>query len=229
MYLSTTDSANMWARQTYVQQTYTFSILYFFIQSNASYGNKQVESNLVQNQYMFFKCMHDLGKTGSVYLHTVPMVGSWFQHGVAHYDITFFTDLIENMGYQLVSLLQHDHGSDDLQNLVCIYKKVIDKPFLSMDEFASMDGLHSIYADYETLNVSFVLADTNGLKRTLSFRVNLSILSSKQAAEEYCFGQGFISYVTSIEGETDEGKSNRCVDFISKVIDAHRIENQIRS
>jgi hypothetical protein len=173
--------------------------------------------------------MHDLGKQGSVFVHTVPMIGSWFQHGVVHYDITFFTQLIESMGYQLISLLLHDHGSDDLQNIICIYKKIVERPFLSKEKFALMDGLHSIYPDYQTLDVSFVLADNNGEEKSLSFRVNLNILTSEQAAREYCFSEGFINYIADDENELVEDKEHRCVSFISMVIDAHRIENQIRS
>ncbi len=104
----------------------------------------------VFNQYMFFKNMHELTKTGGFMLHSFPNQGC-YDHGFFNYHPTFVFDLADANKYQVVSaayvdltkkpalLMNIDRKKyvemavqkklSDYSALLVLFKKTSDEPF----------------------------------------------------------------------------------------------------
>lgn len=123
-------------------------------------GEASVETNLMTSQYTMFKNMHDLGANGSLYYHQLPLANEqkfWALHGVVHYTPQFFRELIEHQNYETIKIQLSDVtfrgnewtvGSRYWPVVVAAYRKRGDRPFLSYEEFVSLNGLTSIYHQY---------------------------------------------------------------------------------
>ena len=82
--------------------------------------------------------LHDMGKVGCVYVHTLPLVGAFKNHGSYHYTDDFFKSLIAANSYSPIAL--HDEQCDKRHHrrdyVFCSYVKSTDKPFApNWDEF----------------------------------------------------------------------------------------------
>ncbi len=113
-------------------------------------GEGDVEANLVQNQYRLFKNLHDVGSMGSVYWHFVPTNRHWVRHGVCDYSVEFFAALVEANGYEsiLASMVFRNGGHAALNMAMVMFAKRNVQPFMSIEAFAVLPGLHSTYEDY---------------------------------------------------------------------------------
>jgi hypothetical protein len=147
---------------------------------------------------------------------------------VAHYNTDFFGALGAALGHRHMTLMMQERGGENLQDVVSIYIKTQDRPFISFDEFSALPGLQSTYADYRVLDVSFEVKDVDGRPLKFGFKVDTDVMTSVVGADTYC-RQAFLSVLTVLPDETEDARLQRCVDFIARVIDAHRIESNIRS
>lgn len=78
-----------------------------------------------------WKNIHDMGKPGCLYVHTVPMVGSFSGHGSFHYTLEFFENLCKANGYQVLILrpVQCNPLTNNREYAFCSYIKVLDQDF----------------------------------------------------------------------------------------------------
>jgi len=83
-------------------------------------------------QWQSWKNIHDMGKVGCVYIHTLPFLGSVPGHGLFHYDLPFFENVCKHNNYELISLYKqkHDIRTDARDYAFCSYVKKEDKPFV---------------------------------------------------------------------------------------------------
>jgi thioredoxin-like negative regulator of GroEL len=111
-----------------------------------------------------------------------------------------------------------------------MYEKTTDnETFMSFEEFSVLPGLQSIYPDYKIMDVSFTLpAAIDSEPYTFSFRVDTAAISSQDAAENYCASY-LLKIMNRLEGESDGKMKERCITFITQVVEMHKIENQIRT
>ena len=58
----------------------------------------------VFNVFQFFKTCHELTRAGGLMLHSCPFRG-WLEHGFYNFNPTFFWDLAQANGYEVVSML----------------------------------------------------------------------------------------------------------------------------
>ncbi len=83
-------------------------------------------------QWQAWKSIHDMGKVGCLYMHTIPMLGSFVGHGSFHYTIKFFEDLCQANDYEIVFLRKQsvDNRTNTRGYIFCSYLKKIDRPFV---------------------------------------------------------------------------------------------------
>ena len=131
-------------------------------------GEGDVESNLVANQHAVFRTFHSAGVPSTLYFHEVPATGNWRLHGVCGYEPIFFTSLAQANGYEVLISDYSDHHSDSFGGMkgstvvVAAYRKVTDKPFMSLGEFSKLPGLVSTFA--ERHSVTLTLSSESGEK-----------------------------------------------------------------
>lgn len=87
--------------------------------------------NKESGQWQAWKSIHDMGKVDCIYMHTIPMLGSFTGHGSFHYTIKFFEDLCQANNYEIVFLRKQniDPRSETRVYIFCSYLKKTDKPF----------------------------------------------------------------------------------------------------
>lgn len=75
--------------------------------------------------------IHDMGKVECIYLHTLPAVGAFKNHGSYHYTFKFFRELARCNEYRLLALRsnQNDPRNNKREYVFCAYVKEHDKPF----------------------------------------------------------------------------------------------------
>ena len=78
-----------------------------------------------------WKNIHDMGKAGCLYVHTIPMVGSFSGHGSYHYTLEFFENLCRANDYRILFLkgVQCNPVTNNREYVFCSYIKTEDKPF----------------------------------------------------------------------------------------------------
>ena len=196
-------------------------------------GEGDIEENLLNNQYAYFKNAHDLGMNGCTYINEVPAIGDWYQHGIVHYNMSFFKDLAKKMNYDIISLYIYDFGIDNTNSIFAIYQKVNDNEFISFDEFKELQGLQSIYSDYENLDIVLYFDVEGGNERIFQFSINTKMkeYNANKAATEYCYIHlnGILLYNLSPDYKTDEQILNECVRYVEYVIEQHSIEKNIKN
>lgn len=82
------------------------------------------------NQWQAWNNIHDMGKVGCIYIHTVPLWGSHRGHGKFKYTLRFFEDICKVNGYKPIisKIVKHNNrGSRDY--VYSSYVKMIEKPF----------------------------------------------------------------------------------------------------
>ena len=84
------------------------------------------------NQWQAWKNIHDMGKVGCIYLHTVPLLYSYNWHGKFHYNLKFFEDLCEANNYKpiLSRVHRHDIRTDKRDYVFSSYIKTENKSFV---------------------------------------------------------------------------------------------------
>ena len=93
---------------------------------------------------MVFKNMHEMGDINALYFHDVPVIGSFYQHGVAHYNTSFFKVMAWIQKYEMIYAFLTEYGDDDnLSVVVAAYTKTESNPFMSFEEFCLLPGLES--------------------------------------------------------------------------------------
>ncbi|KKK52115.1 hypothetical protein LCGC14_3108170 [marine sediment metagenome] len=103
-------------------------------------------SEHVDNQYQVFRNMHNFTKVNGTMVHGgAPAYGYWPTHGHCNYELCFFEYLADLNNYDLVLSEMREKWSivrKKMLGLVCVvfYKKD-DKPFISLEEFQSIEGL----------------------------------------------------------------------------------------
>jgi len=78
-----------------------------------------------------WKNIHDMGKVDCLYIHTVPMVGSFSGHGSFHYTLEFFENLCKANDYEILILkgVQCDPRTNTREYVFCSYIKRLDRDF----------------------------------------------------------------------------------------------------
>jgi len=78
-----------------------------------------------------WKNIHDMGKAGCLYVHTIPMVGSFKGHGSYHYTLEFFENLCKANDYEILILraVQCDPRHHRRDYVFCSYIKRVDQDF----------------------------------------------------------------------------------------------------
>lgn len=109
-------------------------------------GENDTESNLLINQYNFFKNIHNLGNSNTLYYHCVPLTNYWYKHGVCDYSLDFFSTLCTVCDYTIILGPFVEDYHKELQASI-FYKKTSNKPFISFEEFCNIDGIRSTYKD----------------------------------------------------------------------------------
>jgi hypothetical protein len=84
-----------------------------------------------EGQWLAWQNIHDMGKAGCLYIHTLPMVGSFKNHGSYHYTFDFFNNLCKANNYKILELRdnQNDKRHHGRDYVFCSYIKQDDKPF----------------------------------------------------------------------------------------------------
>jgi len=78
-----------------------------------------------------WKNIHDMGKIDCLYVHTLPMVGSFSGHGSFHYTLKFFENLCKANDYEILILraVQCDPRIKTREYAFCSYIKRVDQYF----------------------------------------------------------------------------------------------------
>ena len=78
-----------------------------------------------------WKNIHDMGKVDCLYVHTVPIVGSFSGHGSYHYTLEFFENLCKANDYEILILraVQCDPRHHRRDYVFCSYIKRQDQNF----------------------------------------------------------------------------------------------------
>lgn len=78
-----------------------------------------------------WKNIHDMGKVDCLYVHTIPMVGSFSGHGSYHYTLEFFENLCKANDYEILVLRveQCDPRHHRRDYVFCSYIKRVDQNF----------------------------------------------------------------------------------------------------
>ena len=94
-------------------------------------------------QWQAWKNIHDMGKVGCIYIHTLPLVGSVPGHGGYHYTLKFFENLCEANNYKplLSRICQHDLRHHKRDYVFSSYVKENENPFTEVEVFK--EWLHS--------------------------------------------------------------------------------------
>lgn len=81
--------------------------------------------------WVAWKNIHDMGKVGCLYVHTVPMVGSFKGHGSYHYTLEFFENLCKVNDYEILILkaVQCNPITNNREYAFCSYIKRKDQDF----------------------------------------------------------------------------------------------------
>ncbi|MHC4397517.1 MAG: hypothetical protein ACYS1A_17890 [Planctomycetota bacterium] len=84
-----------------------------------------------EGQWQAWKNIHDMGKMECVYLHTVPRLGSFRNHGSYHYTFQFFKDLCKSNEYEILDLKsnQNDPRFNTREYIFCTYRKKQNNQF----------------------------------------------------------------------------------------------------
>lgn len=184
-------------------------------------GEGDVEENFLTNQYSIFKNIHEMGKAGSLFFHDLPAVGGHFQHGVAHYNTSFFRSMARIQRYDLIYLFVTDFGSDWTRTIVASYIKMEDSPFMSFEEFKLLPGLQPIYSDYRILVVPIEIRNENGIPIKEEVIFDTEKMSSTETAVEFC------NRVKESLEKIGFGKE-RCEVELAQLLENRKIEKSIR-
>lgn len=193
-------------------------------------GEGDVEENLIRNQYTMFRNMHVFGAAAnSVFFHDLPSIGAWYQHGVCHYEPSFFRAIVSAHDYELIFVLVSDYMGPGREVVSAAYRKTTSSRagFMSFDEFQQLPGIESAYSDWASnLNVTLSIPDVDDQFVQFHLVVDIVAASSTiQVAQSYCTDkQQTISRALRYKYDY-----NRCVSYVAASIDRHKIENTIRS
>lgn len=88
--------------------------------------------NKESGQWQAWKNIHNMGRVDCVYMHTIPMLGSFVGHGSFHYMLKFFEDLCKANDYEIVFLRRQsvDPRTDTRGYIFCSYLKKVDALFV---------------------------------------------------------------------------------------------------
>lgn len=79
----------------------------------------------VDNQDQAWKNIDEMGKSGCVYIHTVPLIDSYPAHCKHYYTKQFFEDLCNSFGYKILDLQTYcKNPSGKKDEVLCTYVKV---------------------------------------------------------------------------------------------------------
>jgi len=190
-------------------------------------GEGDVEEHLIRNQYMMFRNMHILGTAQSVFFHDLPAIGAWYQHGVCHYEPSFFRAIISAHSYELIFILFSDYMGPGREVVTAAYRKTASSrpDFMSFEEFQQLPGIESAYSDWLSLNVTLHIPDADDQLVQFHLVVDIAASTTIQVAQSYCTDkQQVIRLALRYKYNYD-----RCVSYVATAIDAHKIENTIRS
>ena len=87
-------------------------------------------SEHIEYQYMNFKNLYDMCKTGGLFIHVLPREGYWKKHCKYKYNFDFFKQLAKRNEYEILIL---DIRLD--KDICCCMKKTNNKGFMLEDDF----------------------------------------------------------------------------------------------
>ena len=88
-------------------------------------------SEHVEYQYMNWKNLYDITKTGGVFIHCLPRVGFWENHCEYKFDIDFFEQLAQANNYEIIELSTNYADQD----ICAAMRKTETSEFMSEDQF----------------------------------------------------------------------------------------------
>ena len=90
--------------------------------------------------YNCWKTKHDLLKAGGIMINENPKTGNWPGHGFNYYTTEFYHNLCVACGYRMIELGEHAAMGNitDGWNVHCVFQKMDNKPFISIEEFATL-------------------------------------------------------------------------------------------
>ena len=97
----------------------------------------------VDNQFSFFRNVHNLCKKGGIIIHALVPVGHWPNHCRYYYDETFVNCLAEACNYETLAVDRQVKYIEkpDTALIMVAYKKIDDKEFLTECEFKELEIL----------------------------------------------------------------------------------------
>lgn len=98
----------------------------------------------VDNQYNLFKNCHDMVKVGGIVVHILPKVGSFPGHCSYYYTVETFNKLGNLNSYNIKEL--YDHDADGGLMVCAVFEKVLNKPFISEEEFKTVPITYTSYS-----------------------------------------------------------------------------------
>ena len=98
----------------------------------------------VSDHYIAFYNFHNFVRVGGIFLHTLPMVGSWKDHGFLHYGMNFVTQLKDSCDYDLVDTYIVDRGTKDTKLISCVLRKMKHGDFVTRNVFDTFDVVRNL-------------------------------------------------------------------------------------
>jgi hypothetical protein len=94
-------------------------------------------SEHVENLYYCTKNIHNMAKQGCLVFNVSPHPDNWPLHGFHFLGMPFYEELAKVCNYQIVDLFKRklNIGGDDSVQTHCLYQKIEDSVFCSMEEF----------------------------------------------------------------------------------------------
>lgn len=91
--------------------------------------------------YNAVKNKHDLLKQGGVMINENPKTGNWPGHGFNYFSQEFYKKLAELNSYEILELgeVAAMGNVTDGWNVYCVFQKVNNDPFISLDQFKTLD------------------------------------------------------------------------------------------
>ncbi len=124
----------------------------------------------VNNQYSFFRNIHELCRINGIMIHALVPIGHWINHGRYYYNQDFTKQLAQLCGYELIDYFQSQKyvEKENTDLIMVAYKKVNDSPFISENEF---------YQNIPILDTRNKARTGNYLKNTKNFSLKDAVMN----------------------------------------------------
>ena len=166
--------------------------------------------------------MHEMGDINALYFHDVPVIGSFYQHGVAHYNTSFFKVMASIQKYEMIYAFLTEYGDDDnLSVVVTAYTKTELNPFMSFEEFCLLPGLESAYSDFRFRSVR---VDFYSHTSSLYYVLQVDTMETNSLQLETNFCDQYLQKITEALGPMER---EICISEVAERIEKRKIVNYV--